>query len=229
MTTGTTARLGDVAEIIGGLSSRECPKADSGQEPPADFREAALVPMSAVGEKIDTAKTQRVWVKAKHVDESRPRSARLRAGDLILVNRDTPHVHLVDWREEHAPGEANIRCVPANTLIVVRPKGEGEAHKARLHYLAWLLNHPKTRSDLEQLMRGAEVKSMTTEDLANLVIPLPSENNSVNGTTAEGHIAAQHMMLVELRAKLHEQAELEYMLAQLRLYEAAMGKRKLIP
>lgn len=227
MAEGTTARLGDLAEIIGGLSSRECPKATKGQPPLKGMREAALVTMSAVGETIDQSKLQRVWVKDSHLDEQKHRSARLRPGDLVLVNRFTPKVYLVSPRETHAEGDASIRCVPANTLILIRPRGEGEELKARSRYLAWLLNHPKTQADLFLLMRGAEVKSLTCESLAALVIPVPAPDPGVQGTTTEGIIAELYEKLVALRAKQHEQLEIEHQLAQVRLYEVALGRRKL--
>lgn len=227
MAEGTKVRLGDIAEIIGGVSSRECPKATNGQPPLKGMKEAALVTMAAVGETIDQSKLQRVWVKDGHLDEQKPRSVRLRPGDLILVNRYVPKVHLVDWRETHAEGDASVRCVPANTLIVVRPKGEMEDLVARSRYLAWLLNHPKTQADLSLLMRGAEVKSMTCESLSNLLIPVPAPDTNLQGTTTEGRVAHLYEMLVQLRAKQHEQVEIEYQLAQVRLYEAALGKRKL--
>lgn len=141
--------------------------------------ETAIVQLSDLsGETLRTEKLTRV-----HLEDVKPHF-RLRQGDILFRSRSMVNdATLLDAPPALPPGVERIVAVAP--IIIIRPRRALDAaiHKkyglpptapsASAAYLHWLLNHPRTQSQLRARGTGDNAEVLRKGDLSDLPVPLP--------------------------------------------------------
>jgi hypothetical protein len=108
----------------------------------------------------------------------------LMPGDVLFQSRGTRNLAI--------EFPVSIQATPASGLYYLRH----DANRIEPAYLAWCINHHRTRQAIREVARGSTIEFVPKADLGAIKIPVPS-------LEAQRHI----LDIVELRAKERELAE----------------------